>query len=373
MKRLLIGTAALVAAGMLAMPALAADEEKMEPQPISIGISGWFNSAVSVANQDMDTDKRSYGVVRDAEIIFSGSTALDGDTLQEAGVNIQLEGFTDHNDQIDESFAWIGGTFGQLRLGSFDGAMQVAGVTPAGVGAPTGGLFFESHSAVDTVLFGEGAFNLGFDGDAAKVAWYSPTVGGARVGVSFTPEAEMKEEKGAPQTASDDRINRRVTNDEGQQSEVVGIGANWSGDFGGASVSVGAGYTMGNLEVPAAGATDREEWVIGARASMMGITIGGNYSVDNNGKADGNGRTTVAVGASYSGFGPATYGIRYGVTSREQGAETPDLDSSAVSIGVSMPIGPGLTAGGEIQFWDLETSSGPNQGTVGIIGVGIGF
>lgn len=366
MNKLLSGTAALAAAGMLASGAQAAD-------PISIGVGGFFHGALSVANQDMDQDKRSYGVVRDAEIIFSGSTTIDGEFIQGAGVNVQLEGFTDHNDQIDESFMWLSGSFGQLRLGSFDGAMAVMGVYPAGVGAPGHGLFFESHSAVDSTAFGEGAFGLGFDGDAAKIAWFSPTVGGARVGVSFTPEAETKEEKGDPQTASDDRINRRVTNDAGQQSEVVGIGGNWSGDFGGASVSVGAGYTAGNLEVPAGGATDREEWIVGASASLMGITISGNYSVDNNAKTTNGDRTTIAVGATYSGMGPLTYGVRYGLTSREQGAGKADLDSSAVSVGVSMPLGGGVTFGSEVQFWDLETSDGPNQGTVGVIGTTIRF
>ena len=68
---------------------------------------------------------------------------------------------------------WIEGTFGQLRAGSFDGAMAVMGVYPAGVGAPLHGTLWETYGRVHGASFvGEGAFGLGFDGDASKVAWY---------------------------------------------------------------------------------------------------------------------------------------------------------------------------------------------------------
>ena len=314
MKKLLSGIAALAAAGMLASGAQAAD-------PISIGVGGFFHAAVSVANEDDDTNKRSFGVERDAEIYFRGSTTLDGEFIQGAGVFVQLEAET-ASDQIDESFAWLSGSFGQIRAGSFDGAMAVGGVYPAGVAAPMHGLFFETESPVSTGLFGEGAWLLGFDGDSAKVAWYSPTVGGAKIGVSFTPEGGADDKATSRSTAGVENEASVVVGDGGpevkaasvssQQSEVLGIGGNWSGDFGGASVSIGGGYTTASVEAPSDGEIDREEWVVGASASMAGITIGGNYSVDNNGKAGNNERTTLAVGATYTGMGPLTYGIRYG-------------------------------------------------------------
>ena len=373
MNKLLSGTAALVAAGVLASGAQAAD-------PISIGVGGFFHGAVSVANEDDDTNKRSYGVERDAEIYFRGSTSLDGEFIQGAGVFVQLEAET-AEDQIDESFMWLSGAFGQLRVGSFDGAMAVGGVYPAGVAAPMHGLFFETESPVSTGFFGEGAWLLGFDGDSAKVAWYSPTVAGAKFGLSFTPEGGS-DDKATSRSTAGASVDAKVNDDgstsaeetESQQSEVFGVGANWSGDFGGASVSIGGGYTTANVEAPDDGEVDREEWVVGASASLMGITVGGNYSADNNGMRDGNGRTTIAVGATYSGMAPWTYGVRYGVTTREQGPGKPDIDTSGVSIGVSLPLGGGVTAAGELQFWDVGKAEGPNnQATVGVIGTTIRF
>ena len=355
MKKLLIGTTALVAAGALASGAQAAD-------PISIGVGGYFHAAVSVVNQDLDENKRSFGLENEGEIYFSGSTTIDGNFIQGVGASVQLEAQTS-SDQIDESYMWISGTFGQLRAGSFDGAMNVMGVYAPGVGAPLHGTLWETYGRVDGAGFvGEGAFGLGFDSDASKVAWYSPTVGGIRVGVSFTPEAGT-DDAAAPDFAEG---GGRYNNEAGEQSEVVGIGGNWSGDFGGASVSVGGGYTTASAEAPAADEEDREEWIVGARASMDAISVGGNYSEDNNGGGDG--RTTWVVGMSYSGFGPATYGVRYVDTS------VGERDGSAASVGFSLPIGSGLSVGGELQFWDVETSDGtPNSATVGIIGTTVRF
>ena len=185
MRKALFGTTALIAAGMLASGTAQAAEM------IGIGVGGYFHAGMSIASQDEDEGTRSYGLDRESEIIFTGSTTLDNGLS--VGVNVQLEGETS-GDQIDESFMWIGGAFGQLRVGSFDGAMNVMGVyaPSAGSGMYGAGVFANASPVVGCKkcggAHGEGAFGLGPDYDAAKIAWYSPTVGGVRVGVSFTPE-----------------------------------------------------------------------------------------------------------------------------------------------------------------------------------------
>ena len=150
------------------------------------------------------------------------------------------------------------------------------------------------------------------------------------------------------------------------------MGGNWSGDFGGASVSVGAGYASASAEM--AGAEDHEEWIIGARASMDAISVGGNYSVDNNGMAGNNERSTIAVGATHSGLlAGTTVGITYALTTREQGMGNADLDSSGVSLGATWGLGGGLSVSGEVQFWDIELDSGANEATAAMIGTTVRF
>ena len=388
MIQTLSGTTALVAAGMLAGGAHAAD-------PISIGVGGYFHAGVSIANQDLDKGRRDYGVDRESEIIFTGSTTLDNGLS--VGVNVQLEGETS-GDQIDESFMWIGGAFGQLRAGSFDGAMNVMGVyaPSAGSGMYGAAVFPNSTPVLGGGSNGEGAFGLGFDGDSAKIAWFSPTVGGVRVGVSFTPEGDgddaangSRSDAGTMDEASvvpnpdhdpdeDDNFNNnpvmvKAASVSAQQSEVFGIGANWTGDFSGASVSIGAGYTGASVEAGTEKEDDQEEWIIGLGATMDAISVGGNYSSDNNGKSGSYDRNTWVVGATYS-MGPMTYGVTYANTSREQGVGNMDLDSDTVSFNATYVLGAGLSVTAGIQFWDIEDKTvGANEATVALIGTSVRF
>ena len=384
MKKLLSGTTALVAAGMLAGGAHAAD-------PISIGVGGYFHAGVSIVDQDLDEGTRDYGVDRESEIIFTGSTTLDNGLS--VGVNVQLEGETS-GDQIDESYMWIGGAFGQLRAGSFDGAMNVMGVyaPSAGSGMYGAAVFPNSTPVMGGGSHGEGAFGLGPDYDAAKIAWYSPTVGGAKIGVSFTPEAGADDAANGGRGDAGEKVARAVglvdaDDDDStpkisgiieekinpEQSEVFGIGANWTGDFSGASVSVGAGYTGASVEAGTEKEDDREEWIIGLGATMDAISVGGNYSSDNNGKSGSNDRTTWVVGATYS-MGPMTYGVTYANTSREQGVGNDDLNSDTVSFNATYVLGAGLSVAAGIQFWDIEDKDeGANEATVALIGTSVRF
>ena len=263
--------------------------------------------------------------------------------------------------------------------------MNVMGVYAPGAGASLYGVLFPITTAVEGGgSVGEGAFGLGPDYDSAKVAWYSPRVGGARVGVSFTPEGGADDaangSRGDAGTANAASV---VVGDDGepdvkpasvsaQQSEVLAIGGNWTGDFSGASVSVGAGYAAASVEAGTAADDDQEEWIIGLRVTMDSISVGGNYSVDNTGKSGNFDRTTLALGATY-GMGPVTYGVTYASTSREQGAGNQDLDSDALSVGATYALGSGLSVSAEIQFWDVSSAAGENEATVGLIGTTVRF
>ncbi|MCS5605977.1 MAG: porin, partial [Alphaproteobacteria bacterium] len=119
MKKLLYGTTALVAAGMLAGGAQAADK-------IKVGVGGYFfgylvgvdqdDAAASGANGAAPgNNTRGHDITREGEIIFTGKTTLDNGIS--FGVQVQLEAET-CGDQIDESFMWMSGSFGKINLGS---------------------------------------------------------------------------------------------------------------------------------------------------------------------------------------------------------------------------------------------------------------
>ena len=277
------------------------------------------------------------------------------------GLRVELEGQTE-KDQIDETFMWVDGSFGRILIGEDDGAMGAMGIYPPSVGGGLYGPLYASKNHVEGgALVGEGAWGLSFDGDSNKIAWYSPPgFLGTRIGVSYTPDNGETGEA-------------NPTNNDGEQSQVVGIGGNWKGALGDANVSVGGGYTVGQLEDGAEG-IDRQEWVVGASVSMSGelsgLTVAGNYSMDNNGM-DNHDRTTVAVGVSYP-VERWTLGITYGLTERENG-DDPDHSNSVVQLGLQTPLGAGVTWNGAVQFWDIDAGSTQNDATVALTGIQVSF
>ena len=355
MKRLLIGTTALVAAGALASGAQAAD-------PISVSIGGFYNAALGMASQDNDDNDSGHAIRQSAEIHFSGSSTLDNGLT--VGVHLELEGEQQGEgtpDQMDETFIWVSGTFGRIVVGENDSASGVMGIFPAGAGV--WGVIWPEFSLVNGGSVGQaGNFANSFDGDDEKIIWESPRVGGLRVGASYTPNAATDANDGS---TSDD--------DAGEYSQVVGLGLNWAGDMGDSAVAVGFGYNQGQAE---GGGEDRSDWAAGGSLSMMGVTVSGNYAVDDRGM-DGDGDiNSLAVGATYGGLIPGTtVGITYGQTEDEAANTT----NSAVSLGARYTLGPGISLRGEVQFWDIQDTDSDtagdqgNKATVGIMGVSIGF
>ncbi|HEV8392373.1 MAG TPA: porin [Dongiaceae bacterium] len=206
MKRALLGTTALIGAGLAgslgAAPALA-------ESPIKLTVGGFFRTAYLVVldddgsgpentNQEPGDDKAEDGVFSDSEIHFSGRTVLDNGL--EVGARVELEGEDDDGDQIDEAWTYFAGGFGEFRIGSDDEALANACVLPPGGTA--------NFSAFSPNQWGANAFNLlspaglispfgavsnsactGVDdkSDAQKIVYISPLFHGFQLTASYTP------------------------------------------------------------------------------------------------------------------------------------------------------------------------------------------
>lgn len=131
-KKVLLGTTALVSAGLVAQNAQAAD-------PIELSVGGYHNWAFFVTDNDdgAGTDDLpaepgfqlgDHDLKFDGEVQLRGSTVLDNGL--EVGVRIEIEGET-NGDQFDENYAWIEGSFGTFRFGNDDpAAAQMATAAP---------------------------------------------------------------------------------------------------------------------------------------------------------------------------------------------------------------------------------------------------
>ena len=95
MKRVLLSTTALVAAGLLVTSvAYAADDEMMEEEmmaePVSVSVGGYFRVAGGAHDADGAMNDRGHTINQNIEINLAGETTLDNGIT--AGVNIWLDG-----------------------------------------------------------------------------------------------------------------------------------------------------------------------------------------------------------------------------------------------------------------------------------------
>ena len=187
MKKILLGSTALVAAGLIAGHAEAADGVKLSLGGYYRGAAGFTSDDYDGALAGVEDDVRNYVFKQDVEVHFSGETTLDNGL--KIGAVIQLEGQTS-GDQIDEVYAFFSGGWGELRFGDDDEALTaMCSITPSAATnfGPDSPFFNFSNSG----LGGYGATNgtcYGLDGNSTKVIYFSPNFGGFSFGASFTPD-----------------------------------------------------------------------------------------------------------------------------------------------------------------------------------------
>jgi hypothetical protein len=372
MKKMLYGTTALVAAGMLVSGAQAADKIKM-------GVGGYFQAFIAAGSDDDGTgepgaNRRSHKVDREGEIIFTGKTTLDNGI--QFGVQVQLEAEV-CGDQIDESFMWASGSWGRINVGSENSAaylMHYNAPAPShwahGLSSPNFSTAAEGTNAVG----GYPHSNPNITSDSEKITYFTPRMAGFQLGASYTPE---NCEEGA---CGGTYAGFATDNNSSTQSEVVELGVNYVGKLGGANVAVSGSWGEADVEGTATTAEDRREWTVGARVSMSGFTVGGAYRDDDQGASNTNAtagdRTDWNIGVRYA-TGPWGVGIQFAHVDIDAGLAGGDDELDAWEIGGSYNLGPGIVLNGGVQHWDyddnLNAAGAENQATVFFVGTHLAF
>jgi len=369
MKKLLYGTTTLVAAGMLAGGAQAADK-------IKVGVGGYWYAYVAAGSQDDGAgepgeNRRGHQINREGEIIFTGKTNLDNGV--QYGVQVQLEAESS-GDIIDETFMWMSGSFGRVNIGSENSASYLMGYGAQAPSHWSAGL--NSPGSNFTNNPGRGAFfstNAQLTSDAEKITYFTPRMSGFQLGVSYTPENGC-ESGGA---CGGSYAGFQLDNEAGEHSEVIEIGANYNTKMGGTAIGVSGSWGEGDLETPAAGSEDRSEWTVGLKATMGAITVGGRYRNDDRGVSTGNSDDDVWVVNVRYKEGPWGYGIQMASSKRGGGAAGGDDEWRGIEIGGSYSIGPGIVIPFGFQMHDVSDAANvaaeENEATIVFVGTVLGF
>jgi len=375
-KTLLLGTTALMAAGLVASGAAQAAEE-----PITVGLSGYFLTAVAAINEnnaDGEFADASLATAFDtsSEISVGGSTTFDNGIT--AGLNVQLD-----SAGFDERHAFFSGSFGQIQIGQIEGARQQ--MTNFAPGASTGGMGVNSpHFA-----FGNGGIGGAFatvrtysDGlgneDAVKLVYFSPTFNGLRIGLSY-----------APDDVDNGGFARAVTGGLGAVNNDLQAGVEYSNTFGDISVHLSAGLASANLEtcnVNAAGAAvvssvnttnpatagtlrttadqncqdDPQSVAFGGTISFGDFAIGGGHleteQIGNTSTGAGRDRTDMDLGISYSPSGPTSFSLQYGEANLDDAAGLTD-SLEVYQLAATYVVGPGFSVGSVITSGEFDDAT----------------
>ncbi len=399
MKSILYGTTALMAVGLMAGTAVAAEK-------ISLGLGGYWAAQASFGNNESDaagadSGLRDHGFGQESEIYFSGKTTMDNGI--KVGVMVQLEGETS-GDQIDNTYIWSSGSFGRIEYGETWGPSLLMSYGTVGEKNRTGD--FTSHVPFVTLnglnfnSYGGGAGVNGLPSE--KLGYYTPRMGGFQVGVSYAPEP-----KNASATGTRD-------SDQGTQvgAEMVDLGINYTGDFSSMKVGIFGSYytsqteggaptaavaavaqststtqtaggdaivTLATAIVPAAAgaaaAADVDGHSVGAQVSSNGVRVGGRYTRHTDIGGAGLDRVNWRVGADYSS-GAWGVGATYHVAEQDVTASTED-SSTYLSVGASYNLSPGVQMYGGVLFvtYDDDAGAAASEGenSFGILGTKLSF
>ncbi|MDE0386303.1 MAG: porin [Defluviicoccus sp.] len=377
-KQLLAGTAIAAASVLIAGGAVAADKKMMKP---SISVNGYFTAHLSgVVDDDINSaqvlNPPAVDLRSDSEIHFNGSAKLDNGLSIK--VRTELEGNShtsagkpspaNGNDQIDEVYVTVSGSFGSVIIGATDNAAVKMLTKMTGAWATNVGqnFHFNSQEWVNSAVgTGGGRFHVlhdarirehGGGGDSEKVSYLSPKFSGFQLGVSYTPYADQ-----------DFHVNHDV--DASRHDGMTGAIA-YSGKFGAVGVSIGAGV---NVMQGAAGDEDLNEWVVAGS-----LDFGGGFRV----AAAHQGTTSGVGGGGIDLEGSVTEaGVRYTqganafslVGSYGEFANTDDMYSAAKAA-YRRTLGPGVFLDANLFVNRSENAAGAeNSGTAVSTGITVVF
>lgn len=286
MKTLLLASTALVATAGFA----AAD----------VAISGY--AEIGIIGGEAYTDSRTQ-YHTDIDVTFSMTGESDGGLAFGASVDLDENGAFDNTTQGGETYFL---SYGGLRLdmgdtdSAYDAAMQEVALAGASI-------------ADDETAHAGYNGNSGMDGiHGGQIARVSYSASGLTVGVSAAV----------------------ADSDAGNDNPALAIGAAYTADMGGTSVTVGGGYITQEDNADMLG--------ISVKAAMAGgFSVGVNFSETDYAAAGLENQTHMAIGVGYS-MDALSIGLNYGVYNDHAGVDGDE--DSGFGVAATYDLGGGLAA-----------------------------
>jgi hypothetical protein len=397
MKKALIGTTALVAGGLIAGSALAAD---LIPAPapeivddgFTVTWSGYIRSGIYFGDDDecsatqdpdgdgvfdfdrscdpanggpdVNPDNEHTTVPISAELqLFAEQTLAYG--LRVGGeIDMDIDNGANDDMRVDELWIFLAGHFGQFRFGAKEGALSsLGGGSLPTWGALQGSMDGPDMSPVRTISSDLSSNEEIGNSDANKVTYLAPSIYGINFAASFTPDPDQ--EFGTEGRSTD-------VNGAGGPDRWVNewsFGANTTQKWGDTSLHVAGGIAFADGEKNNTSRGDVVIWKVAGSIKHSWGGIGAHYSVadfDGTGATNNTDDETVTVWGVQANAIHGDYTIGGGYTHGEDdkffGGNSDE--TSAWGGGVSKSLGTGTEVGVNFVYVndDPGTQAGCNTG-----------
>ena len=281
----------------------------------------------------------------------------------EYGATIEFEADTNNTFNTDESWIFLRGGWGEIRLGDEDGVVDNSTVGANTIAAGTGGL-----DGSDAVISAAPVVYLTNTNDATKIRYYTPNLDGISLGVSYTPTQETVDSD-----ANNGNFIARKSGAAAMQADNVVEGTVvYDGDLGGVGILASVVGLYGKLKNGADasiadGGFGSDSWwglQTGVNIDLFGFRFAGAIGEDNVGDTR---RDFYNVGFGAT-LGPVNTSIGYGRIFSANNAfnELTDIDKGRnLVISADVPLLPGLVLAGDLSFFNNDTTTDTGTGDSG--------
>jgi len=372
MKKVLLAGTAITAAALYAQSAQA---------QLVVSLGGYTEFFAAYYDDDA-SNRTDHEFELETEIVVRADGKADNGLLY--GAKVELQNSTPNINSTgvgtDEASVYLGGTWGRIELGDFDGAADTLSIYAPLVGIEQIDGDAYDFMAVTPDVGPRAGFALGSQptgslvqapdsGDATKIMYITPRFAGIQAGVSYATQSDSEAQDVVPFKTA------------GGYKDFWEFGANYTGEFSGFSIAAGAtASTATGQDLGVVGGPSLEDffaWQAGAQVGYGGFKVGGgyidadDYNAVSGAPATSGDSTAWHVGASYTA-GPVAIGITYADAEGFKGS--PDVASGLPSTyatsyktyggGVAYTIAPGLTVQADLMYVDEDLR---NVNTVGAV------
>jgi len=394
MKKILLGTSALIGAATLLAGAAFAEDPK-----VTIGGFSTFEAGFSKSDETGSQHQVSFRNANEVHFNIAGKT--DAGLGYGAEIDLQADidgsqtsgsGSTNSGLNARRTYGYLqGDQWGHVEYGSNDSAARNLKVDASNIARATGGIDgdWSVFSDVNVASAGNAGsfagsgggkfitaprlplehgpatgFSTDVYGNDTKITYYTPRFSGFQLGVSYTPEVANRGQNN----------NRQFATDTGSNAWSGGL--NYENQFDQIGVAAAVTGESAKADVGSAANNNVEAWNAGAKLSYMGFSVAGSYGDWSDSFAANNTKADYWTGGVAYETGPLGASVTYlGSETKPTGFNNKFQD---VSVGVDYKLAPGLTPFVEYTWYDIDpTGAGhigsENKGNVVIVGSQLSF